>query len=86
VLFCCIFPVRIDLNSSGLREQRSCDTFRGGLLRVSEIPIWERLKIHFFNEFNKKRWYFASRSARKPPFFLVFKSVNLVGKSDYTKT
>ena len=34
----------------------------------------------------EKRWYFASGSARKPPFFSVFKSVNLVGKSDDTLT
>ena len=34
----------------------------------------------------RKRRYFASGLARKPPFFLVFKSVNLVGKSDDTKT
>ena len=34
----------------------------------------------------RKRWYFASGLARKPPFFSVFKSVNLVGKSDDTLT
>ena len=33
-----------------------------------------------------KRWYFASGLARKPPFFSVFKSVNLVDKSDDTLT
>ena len=33
----------------------------------------------------EKRWYFASGSARKPPFFSVFKSVNLVDKSDDTQ-
>ena len=34
----------------------------------------------------RKRWYFASGSARKPPFFSVFKLVNLVSKSDDTLT
>ena len=33
----------------------------------------------------RKRWYFASGSARKPPFFSVFKSVNRSKKATTPK-
>ena len=58
--------------------------YEGGMWRI----LWYRILRKTLKRVPKKRkrWYFASGSARKPPFFSVFKSVNRSKKSDDTLT
>ena len=57
--------------------------YEGGTWRILAYRILRKTLKRIPKK--RKRWYFASGLARKPPFFSVFKSVNLVGKSDDTQ-